>query len=47
MWRTYVDVCACGVCTLERVCKIDNPPNIFVFYLTLGYTYGVRVDKGT
>ena len=47
MWRMYVVVCACGVCTLERVLAICNLQFRFVLYLTLGYTYGVRVDKGT
>jgi hypothetical protein len=52
MWRMYVRACARRVCVLSRAS--DNRTIIFVvcnlqflfdFNLTLGYTYGVRVDK--
>ena len=41
MWRVYVaHICGC-MCALER-CKLQFR---FDYYLTLGYTYGVRVDR--
>jgi len=48
MWCMYVDVCACVVvwmCMRSRVYMNAILQFLFDFNLTLGYTYGVRVDK--
>jgi len=48
MWRMYVDVCAWAVvwvCMRSREYMDAILQFLFDFNLTLGYTYGVRVDK--